>query len=270
TLNRLPTGTRDVIDVDSIRDIRDKGRLYHTLTTLDPSQDVVLPSKNLEESDTLESLNMGDIVIVRPVGRTAFQGKGISIVTSNRELKDAWQTINDNPKWTHATVSAYLTDPLLYQGKKMHLRIAVLVTSWGSFKLYGKSGVITAKLPYVEGDYKNKDIHDSHRSSTTTFAVFPDSFLMEPSEESPLPSLPLQSESQTSSDSFPSLPLQSESQTSSDSFPVAKMTEGIDKIYNLITKAIRGKVRSYEESKFAYELLGLDVMFRKDGSAVLL
>jgi hypothetical protein len=231
SLNNLPTGMRNVSDVDQLWDIVDKTRLYGTFQKIDPNQNVVLPAKDLDQVKTIESSGMGDVLIVRPIGAKAFSGRGIFVVTSNEELEKARMAISDNKDWVGATVSPYLTDPMLYEGRKMHLRVLILVTSWGTTVMHKKSDITLAKLPYKKSDYGNKDIHDTHLKDTDKYVVFPDEFPPD---------------------------------------VVPKMQEGLDEIFRLITKAIRGCVRSYPESNYGFDALGLDVMFREDGSAVLI
>lgn len=230
-LNTIKTGIRNVADVRTTEHITDKSRLYETFQKLDPNQKFVLPSKDLEDSDTMASLNMGDVVIIRPVGPKAFQGKGISVVTNDDELAAARDEIKRNRNWKNATVSPYIRNPFLYQRRKFHLRIAVLVTSWGTTALYHRADGMVAKLPYIDADYSNKDIHDTHLSSTDFFFIFPEHF---------------------------------------DPEIRKRMQEGIKGIFDLITKAVKGRVRSYPESEFGFDVLGLDIMFTPEGQAILI
>lgn len=230
-LNRVPSGMRNVCDTETTIDITDKAGLYQVFMQLDPNQKVVLPSKDLEDTDTMESLGMGDVLIIRPVGVKAFQGRGIEVVTNNDELIRARETLKKNPDWTKATVSPYIKNPMLYDGRKLHLRQLMLVTSWGTTSLYDRADGTLALLPYKQGNWLNKDIHDTHLSSTDKYIVFPDYF----SEN-----------------------------------VVGKMKEGIQEIFRLLTRAIQGKPRSYPESDYGFDALGLDIMFEPDGSAILI
>lgn len=229
SLDYLAAGMKNVIMASSVEAISDKSVLYDTLTKIDPDQRVVLPAKDLEESDTMESLGMGDVVILRPVGAGAYQGKGITVVSTNEELKAARVKMD---KWEKVTVSPYIRNPLLFNGRKMHLRVLLLVTSWGVSKMYEKADGSLAKLPYKDSDYDNADIHDTHAKSTDIYFVFPDM--------------------------FPTGQI------------LDNMKAGLEEIRVLVTKAIRGHVRAYSECRYGYELLGLDVMFRDDGSAILI
>tara|TARA_B100000242_G_C43007102_1_gene468095 strand:- start:161 stop:1375 length:1215 start_codon:yes stop_codon:yes gene_type:complete len=85
-------------------------------------------------------------------------------------------------KWTKSyyfvewVLQEYITEPMLVEKKKFHLR--------GYYLYNNKSGknregflldnhrVFTAKLSYKKDDYLNKDIHDTHLSSTSKYINF--------------------------------------------------------------------------------------------------
>ena len=71
-----------------------------------------------------------------------------------------------NIEWV---LQEYITNPLLFEKRKFHLRgIFLYIFSNNKKKgyLYNDLKILTAKLPYVNDDYKNKEIHDSHDKST--------------------------------------------------------------------------------------------------------
>lgn len=232
TLYTLRTGIKDIFDNAQVRYIINKDQLYDVFMSADPNQKLVLPSKNLEIGDTLESLGMGPVVIARPLGYEASHGKGVEVITSNSQLEKLHDIIKNSTVWTHYTVSEYITNPLLVTGKKMHIRFPIMVTSWGHIIASKFSNIVTAKLSYQNSDYTNPDIHDTHFASTVDALIYPVSL--------------------------------------SSSYPVAKMQEGLDEIIRLLKIVLRGAIRSYPESPYAYQIYGADVMFREDGSAVLL
>lgn len=229
-LDYLAAGLKNVIDTDTVNIVSDKSVLYDTLTKIDPEQKVVLPSKDLEETDTMESLGMGDTVIIRPVGHGAYKGAGIQVATTTEQLQKAYQEIHRT--WPKATVSPYIRNPLLFNGRKMHLRVLLLVTSWGPIKMYGKADGSLAELPYTDSDYSNKKIHDTHMLGTDIYFVFPDMF--------------------------------------QNYLVLDNMKSGLNEIHRLLEKALKGHVRSYRECRYGYELLGLDVMFRDTGEPILI
>lgn len=105
----------------------------------------------------------GDIWIVKPVGLAAHSGVGISIVMNEKDLETANKGIGKMP----ATIQRYITDPILFDGKKFHIRVWLMVTSWGHHHIYPYYKVATANLPYIKGDWYNPKIHDTHFYRTT-------------------------------------------------------------------------------------------------------
>jgi hypothetical protein len=74
--------------------------------------------------------------------------------TNKMKLKREW------------VLQQYITNPLLFQGKKFHLRCYLIyhyisINNYKSY-LYDNFKVITAEENYIDGDYKNKNIHDTH------------------------------------------------------------------------------------------------------------
>ena len=71
-----------------------------------------------------------------------------------------------NIEWV---LQEYITNPLLFEERKFHMR-GIFFYNFSNNKkkgyLYDDLLLITAKLPYVNGDYKNKEIHDSHFKTT--------------------------------------------------------------------------------------------------------
>ena len=68
-------------------------------------------------------------------------------------------------------------NPFLYQGKKTHLRCFLLAsiingiyTTW----LFDFYRLYHAKLPFIQDDWENKDIHDTHLKSTSRNIFGPD------------------------------------------------------------------------------------------------
>lgn len=72
-----------------------------------------------------------------------------------------------NIEWV---IQEYISNPLLYKNKKFHLRGYFLYHRLSNTQkkgyLFENHRVFTAKLPYKNDDYYNKDIHDTHIAST--------------------------------------------------------------------------------------------------------
>lgn len=111
----------------------------------------------------------------------SFGGRDNKIITSLDEWNQARQEIfgiieKNDPKnrFIGAIVSKYITNPLLYQGKKCHFRPYIMLRSWDKSVLSNFSTLITAKELYRNDDYYNADIHDTHLRSTYQVTVITD------------------------------------------------------------------------------------------------
>ena len=119
------------------------------------------------------------VYIVRPVGVGAFSGKDIVIVYNIKTLHQAKKIIN---KYENIIISEYITNPMLYNLRKFHLRTYFLVSIInGKYKtfFYELYELFTAAKPYNNNDYTDKDVHDTHFKSTPLDIQCPDD--LEPS-----------------------------------------------------------------------------------------
>ena len=119
------------------------------------------------------------VYIVRPVGKGAFSGKDIFIVYNIKTLHQAKQIIG---KYENIIISEYITNPMLYNLRKFHLRTYFLVSIInGKYKtfFYELYELFTAAKPYNNDDYTDKDVHDTHFKSTPLDIQCPDD--LEPS-----------------------------------------------------------------------------------------
>jgi HrpA-like RNA helicase len=102
-----------------------------------------------------------------------YAGRGIEVIETQEDLSQAWLAREearksgkiDNLTEQRVLLSEYIVDPVLFQGKKFHLRLYFLVVATPTSRrsaLYKQGEIVVAKLPYVKGDYNNKDVHDTH------------------------------------------------------------------------------------------------------------
>jgi hypothetical protein len=103
------------------------------------------------------------------------QQKGVIVINSIEEYYDAKKILdsqelerakiyNVKPMYGMNSISEYITNPLLIEGKKFHLRTYFLLSVISGITrciVFPMSTykIRTAKLPYVNGDWSNDDIH---------------------------------------------------------------------------------------------------------------
>ena len=128
------------------------------------------------DTDTTTKGNRGnEVYIVKPAGHGACAGVGVTVVTNDRELEEARNTLSK--RFKNIIVSEYIKNPLLYEGKKCHIRMYILINSNLTWSFWERGVIITANLPYKKGDWTNKDIHDTHFKSTSKDLYFPEDIL---------------------------------------------------------------------------------------------
>lgn len=156
--------------------LTDKIKLH---TYLVDRQSPHIPETYVVTSDTDETKRYADGPwIWRPEG--GFGGRGISYV---EDEKSAIELIGSLGK-KKALLSRVISKPMLYftdekspnSGYKFHFRMFMIVYKTQE-RLEGymvnEGEIFTAKEPYVDVDYQNKDIHDSHHGSTVGHPRFP-------------------------------------------------------------------------------------------------
>lgn len=138
-----------------------------------PKASFLLPTKLLEQGESLPRLQSSFLKILKPV--EGFSGSGITIVQSKEEITD-WLSKHPNlKKWV---LQDYVLTPALKDGHKFHLRVFVLVK-----KEHGKPPEVyvanhmvynKAEEEYVQDDWLNSKIHDTHYKPGKQ-ELFPDS-----------------------------------------------------------------------------------------------
>lgn len=115
----------------------------------------------------------GNIYIMKPIGK-ASSGAGVTAFSNDKEYKEALAAIRG--KWKEAVVCRYIDNPLLFQGRKFHLRCYLFVSTTGTWSLFPDAKIITAALPYERNDYTNPKIHDTHLKTTDKDYFFRNEF----------------------------------------------------------------------------------------------
>lgn len=186
------------------------------------------------------------VYIIRPCGMVFCGGKDIIIVSSKDEYAEArtyygWLVEdyshhrNKSLRDVKVIISEYIISPLLFEGKKFHLRLYLLVIPEPHFKCkiarhFGK--ILTAQKPYIPDDFTDKDVHDTHVGSTSIPMFFPEHF--------PDPEF---------------LPY---------------INDQLDELELELAVLAKETTPFPEQAKAAYEVFGLDIMVLSDGSIKLL
>lgn len=178
-------------------------------------------------------------LIVKPAGVGAYKGVGISIVNSEEELLKAKNTIAANKQW-QGIVSSYIDKPLLFykgeEGYKFHLRVYMLVTSKNTYSVFSKAHIFTAAQPYLENDY-SKTRTDSHGTSTEKDWEF--------------------SLDNTKSD-FTEAMLQKQGLSGE---VLSSLKTSVLEVCAAIWSVLQGKIETYAESDYGYEVIAPDILF---------
>lgn len=170
------------INTDTILKILNKYEIINNMQKINPSivNKYVFKTFNINEIDKYEFPKW---YILRPIFN--FGGADILYINNKKELEDAilyYKTIKkykSNVNSIDVISSNYITNPLLFNKKKFHLRlylnISLINGVFNSFLLeIGK--IFTAKLPFDMKIPFVKEKHDTHFTSTDDDYLYPDAF----------------------------------------------------------------------------------------------
>ena len=210
-------------DVESLQKIKlnDTDNI-ESITTIDDS--ITTTDTDETSTDTEIKKNNNRIFIVKPVGHGACAGVGVTVVTNDKELEETRNTLCK--RFKHIIISEYIQNPLLYEGRKFHLRMYILINSDDTWSFWERGKAMTAKLPYIKGDWTNKLIHDSHGETTPKDIYFPEDILPK------------------------------------DKYKFVYQQMHI--ILTAVSKIIKPHIKCYEESKYCCEVFGIDFMLTDD------
>jgi hypothetical protein len=184
----------------------------------------------------LKWLAGGRTYIARPVGPNAWSGQGITIIDGPSAYKEALAL---KTKYETMIASEYISNPLLYEGKKTHLRCFLLVSKFGaSYKtwLFDFARLYHAKLSYKNADYGNKLIHDTHLKSTSRNIFVPRDL----SDTDPLKTA------------------------------ITSAWPKIEDCMRHVSRIFEGYCQPYSNAENAFEIFGCDVMIADDGGVKLI
>lgn len=215
---------------DSKEVITDKSNLFINMQNNFPE----ITSKHMAFTQNLinvNSLETDEVMIIKPVGRGAYAGKDIVRVSNSVELTNAKELYR---KYLKVIAVKYIRDPLLFDERKFHVRSYMMVTIHPfNVLLFNQSKILTAKDKYVDADYNNKDIHDTHLSSTPRNMYFPDDLNI-PAEN------------------------------------MKSVLAQMETITEHLGKLMIGRSHPFPESKYAFEVFGLDFLITQSFNVILM
>jgi len=162
----------------SLQNINNKSTLFYLSKKLYPTEynDFLAESFDLRRDTEYKP---GKIYIVRPVRAidpktkkkliVAHSGKDIMYVTDAKTLEAAKKLLIS---YDTVLVSDYIRNPLLFKGRKFHIRIFYIIVYENSTLktyLFKDSYFMTAAKPFILDKFDDKDIHDSHFDTTDDF-----------------------------------------------------------------------------------------------------
>lgn len=137
-------------------------------------------SQILPESYQLANFRYnGGVWIMKIDRKYSCSGKDNYIIYNKssfeRAKNEAWKAKNDTNKKNYlrgVVINRYISNPFLFNGKKTHFRAYILLRTVGGHVISDFSVMYTGSNEYVERDYENKGVHDTHLIHTSSVEIF--------------------------------------------------------------------------------------------------
>lgn len=152
-----------------------KYSLYLNLSLYFPSHfNNTYPKSFLLKSSTKwNDINKKSIYIARPIDSN--RGTDIIKVHDDNTLQMAKKLLYNDKYSNGISMTEYITNPMLYNKRKMHIRAYLLFTminsTFNSY-LFDTMEIFIAKEKYKNEDWNNDDIHDTHFKNSGILALF--------------------------------------------------------------------------------------------------
>ena len=161
--------------------VTNKDNLYKNLSEIRGGKKYLLENYNVNVDDKRENykkvFKKDSVWIMKPVD--SYAGRGIEILQSYDDFLKYFEDVKGmdllGSKKERFVLQQYIKNPLLYKGRKFHLRYHFICYN-GSFMPIKNVQVITAAKKFKLEDFHNKDIHDSHFKDSLREVYFPYSF----------------------------------------------------------------------------------------------
>jgi hypothetical protein len=213
-----------------------------------PNSFLLSTNTNWNDINKLYNKKRSIVFIARPI--EAMQGENIIKVWNEDTLNKAKELLYNDKYIKGVSLTEYITNPLLYNGKKMHLRAYMLMTLINNeYKSYllDVSEIFTAKNKYKNEDWNNEDIHDTHFSNSGISYNFPD--------------IVYETEKHKINNKFTPRIGEAEVET---------IMKNIRECINQISKIAISNIYHYSNTKNTYEVFGIDVLVKDDLSVFIM
>ena len=224
----------DTIEKDTVTN---KHALYFNFVKYFPD----VCKKHLCESwdiNDVRQIRKDEVLIIRPVGPGAGGGANVSIVANMNQFINIKKKL---VRFPYGLATQYITNPMLIDNKKFHLRMYWIVypDKLGKYynSLYKIGKIITAKNDYKNEDFSNPNIHDTHFKSTFINRYFPTD-------------------------------LQTTNHLSDEL--IQNYYSQMEEILNCAFKILEPNIKSYSETKYGFEVFGCDFMITTDNIVKLI
>lgn len=221
----------------------DKFNLYFNLQMYFPTHYNLTYPHSFMLTNELQWENIKNKVhIARPIGGAS--GGDIINIHNSKTLEDAKKLLMTKYNDLGISITEYITNPMLFKNKKMHVRGYMLFTlinnNFKSYFLeYGE--IRTARNDYKNADWNNNDIHDTHERSTISKGlIFPNDLY-------------------------------------NNTTPIIKNKDECQIIYNNICNCIKyiskiasANVFNFSNAKNTYEVYGIDILIKDDLSVFIM
>jgi hypothetical protein len=233
----VPCGMKNMLD-EGKNVIRFKSELFFNMQKQFPEE----TKKYMADTFVCEKydwITKDDVFIVKPV--SGYGGKGITVVRGPDGILAARESARAQFRKSDVIMSRYITDPLLWQGRKFHIRmylLAVVLRGQARTHLWPEGKMFTGGKPYVNDHFGDDSIHDTHAKSTDGDLFFPADLARGGIAESER--------------------LQQH------------IWEQMQEVMTCVSRVLLPHARGYCESLHACEVFGLDFLVRSDGRIVLM
>jgi hypothetical protein len=186
-----------------------------------------------------------DVFIFRP--SECYSGMGITILrapTAEQARAAVEYGRAEGKKLTHrdgaVLVSRYISNLALWRGRKFHMRVYYLVSLiGGTFRSYvwDQGKILSAAKPHVLDHFDDKGVHDTHYKSTDGDPMFPADLIGPDGVSAEV---------------------------------YAHAWANMEDMLTHLSKVYHPKAKLFAESKYGFEVFGLDVLMCSDGKVLIM